>query len=154
MEEKLSDVLVVERVPRLVDIGTRAVYKLAYKKQLIGSLMKIRLLRIVTFDSNFFFYSLTGRYNCIKILRTSRGNAASGAYLDSLGDPNIAHTSVTVPVRCAFYLEVRDSDDGAAVLVRSGTMIVGGETIGIGMEKKNIPSGTRIYSLLMLDACW
>ena len=65
MEEKLSDVLVVERVPRLVDIGTRAVYKLAYKKQLIGSLLKIRLLRIVTFDSNFFFYSLTGRYNCI-----------------------------------------------------------------------------------------
>ena len=28
----------VERSPRLVDLGTRAVYRLAYRKQLIGTL--------------------------------------------------------------------------------------------------------------------
>eukprot|EP00731_Ephydatia_muelleri_P000835 Em0001g835a len=106
----------VERSPRLVDLGTRAVYRLAYRKQLI----------------------------------------ASSGYLDALGDPNVRDTSVAVPgLRCAFYVEVRD-DGGreATVQVRSGSVVVrggggeggggGGETIGTGMERKNVPSGSLL----------
>lgn len=77
--------------------------------------------------------------------------AASSGYLDALGDPNVRDTSVAVPgLRCAFYVEVRD-DGGreATVQVRSGSVVVrgegggggGGETIGTGMERKNVPSG-------------
>lgn len=69
-------------------------------------------------------------------------HAASSAYLGGLGNPNIGDSSVVVPVRCAFYIEVADSGDReATVRMRSGSMIVGGEMIGTGMEKKNIAPG-------------